>query len=249
MRSGSPKASRWGRVSVVTDRRGQLQRALADVQLRISQACVAAGRHPDEVTLIAVTKTWPLSDVRLLADLGVRHVGESRAAELAEKQAAAADLDLTWHAIGQIQSNKAKVIARHADVVHAVDRLSVVEALGRACTSLQRDLDVLIQISVDPRPSPQRGGAAASDVPALADAIARQPRLQLAGVMAVAPLDEDPDTAFALLARVHADLLRDHPHAQIRSAGMSEDLEAAIRHGATHVRVGSAILGNRPDLH
>ena len=233
----------------MTDRREHLQRALADVHARMAQACTAAGRAPDEVTLIAVTKTWPLSDVRLLAELGVRHVGESRAGELAEKQASADDLDLTWHAIGQIQTNKAKVIARHADVVHGVDRPALVEALGQACSRLDRELEVLIQISLDEQPSPQRGGAAASDVPALAVAITQQPHLHLAGVMAVAPLAADPDRAFAVLARVHADLLRDHPEARIRSAGMSEDLEAAIRHGATHVRVGSAILGNRPDLH
>lgn len=231
------------------DRRGHLERALADVHSRIARACAAAGRAPEEVTLIAVTKTWPLSDLRLLAELGVRHVGESRAAELAEKQAAARDLDLTWHAIGQIQTNKAKVIARHADVVHGVDRLAVVEALTKACSTLHRDLDVLIQISLDEQPSPQRGGADASDVQALAEAMTRQPHLHLAGVMAVAPVDADPDRAFAALARVHAELLREHPEARIRSAGMSEDLEAAIRHGATHVRVGSAILGNRPDLH
>lgn len=232
----------------MTTRREQLARALADVQERIRRACVDAGRDPSEVTLIAVTKTWPASDIRLLADLGIRHVGESRAGELADKHADLADLDLIWHAIGQVQRNKAAVVVQHADVIHAVDRDSLVSALQRAADAADRTVQVLIQVNLDPQPTEGRGGCPPDQVRALAQQISAQPRLTLAGVMAVAPLRADPDEAFARLAVTHEDLLTLAPQAQMRSAGMSEDLEAAIRHGATHVRVGSAILGNRPDL-
>ncbi|HET6817073.1 MAG TPA: YggS family pyridoxal phosphate-dependent enzyme [Mycobacteriales bacterium] len=226
-------------------RRDELAANLASTQARIAAACASAGRAAEDVVLVAVTKTWPASDVRLLAELGVRDVGENRDQEAREKHASCADLALRWHFVGQLQRNKVSSVATYADVVHSVDRISLVGALGRAATSHGRSLVALVQVSLDPTPDAGRGGAAPGDVLALAEAISSTPGLELGGVMAVAPLDADADLAFARLADVAAGLRRVHPAATTISAGMTGDLEAAIRHGATHVRVGTALLGRR----
>ena len=232
----------------MTDRRGEIAHGLDAVRGRIATACSEAGRDPGEVQLIAVTKFFPVSDVRLLADLGVRDVGENRDQEAREKltDPALDGIVLTRHFIGQLQSNKAASVVGYADVVHTADRPKVVAALGRAADHQGRRPRVLVQVSLDDAPA--RGGAAADDVPGLADRIAGEPALELGGVMAVAPLGTDPDAAFARLWEVATRLQADHPAASWVSAGMSGDLEAAVRHGATHLRVGSAILGSRPTL-
>jgi pyridoxal phosphate enzyme (YggS family) len=205
------------------------------------------------VTLIAVTPTYPASDVALLASLGVRDIGENRDQEAAPKAATIADagVDVRWHYIGQLQRNKARSVARYASVVHSVDRPSLVTALDRARQDVGADggvppLDVLVQVSLDPQPG--RGGAEIADVPSLASAVDAAPSLRLAGLMAVAPLGVKPEAAFARLAAVAHDLAAQYPQAVIVSAGMSNDLEAAIAAGATHVRIGSALLGARPLL-
>jgi PLP dependent protein len=227
-------------------RRAQLRAGLDAVRARIDAGCAAVGRDSSEVTLVVVTKTYPASDVALLAELGVRDVGENRDAEAAAKHAECAGLDLRWHFIGQLQSNKARSVATYADLVHSVDRLSLVRALGRAARDAGRTVGCLLQVSLDAAPG--RGGAPAADLAALADAVAAEPALRLHGLMAVAPLGADARVAFAELPRLRASLLPEHPEACFISAGMSGDLEAALAEGATHLRVGTAVLGARPPL-
>jgi uncharacterized pyridoxal phosphate-containing UPF0001 family protein len=249
----------------VAGRSAELAAGLDRVNARIRAACESAGRDPAEVTLVVVTKTYPVSDVQILADLGVRDVGENRDQEAAPKAQECADLGLDWHFIGQLQSNKARSVARYAGTVHSLDRRSLVAALGKGAHQAERTLRCFLQINLDEPmddggSSPSgagapgggspgaRGGLRPGDVPALAAAVAGEPGLELAGVMAVAPLGADPDPAFARLLEVSRRLRETHPAAAAISAGMSGDLEAAVRHGATHLRVGSAVLGERPPL-
>jgi pyridoxal phosphate enzyme (YggS family) len=229
----------------VTDsvRREELAARLADVRRRIEKACEAAGRDAAGITLIAVTKTRPASDVRLLYELGVCDVGENRDAEAAPKAAQCADLDLTWHFIGQLQTNKCASVARYASVVHSVDRPRLIRALGQAVRRAERVMDCLIEVSLDGDPA--RGGALAGDVPALAEALAAEPGLVLSGVMAVAPLGMAPADAFARLLGSAAAVRAVRPAATVISAGMSGDLEAAVEAGATHLRIGTALIGDR----
>jgi pyridoxal phosphate enzyme (YggS family) len=230
-------------------RRAEIAANLDRVEARIAAACRAAGRDRAEITLVAVTKTFPADDVGHLAALGVREVGENRAADAAEKVAACREAgltDLTWHFVGQVQTNKAALVADCCDVVHSVDRARLVTALDKGAGAAGRRLRVLVQ--VDLAGTEGRGGAAPADVPAIAAAVADAEHLDLAGVMAVAPLDEDPGEAFGRLAEVAEALRREHPGAVVVSAGMSGDLEAAVARGATHLRVGTALLGSRPPL-
>jgi pyridoxal phosphate enzyme (YggS family) len=229
-------------------RREELTRRLQAVEERLARACTAAGRERAELTLIAVTKTFPADDVRLLAELGVRHVGENRDQEAAGKAAACSDLSLSWHFVGQLQRNKTRSVATYAAAVHSVDRARLVSALDRAADAAGHPHDALIQVDLDPHPEPGRGGALPADVATLADAVDAAGHLRLAGLMAVAPADVDPAPAFARLGELAAAVRRDHPEATWVSAGMSGDLETAVAAGATHVRVGGALLGSRPPL-
>ncbi|XRQ02825.1 YggS family pyridoxal phosphate-dependent enzyme [Actinomadura welshii] len=230
------------------ERRAEIAEGIAEVRARVAAACAAAGRDESEITLIAVTKTFPASDVRHLAGLGLTDVGENRDQEARPKAAECADLPLTWHFVGRLQTNKARAVAGYADVVHSVDRPRLVKALSDAAERAGRTLRCLVQVSLDEGAPPQgreRSGAAPGDVPALADEIAGAPGLELGGVMAVAPLGADPLPAFTRLAGTAERLRRNHPGASIVSAGMSGDLEQAIACGATHLRVGTALLGGR----
>jgi pyridoxal phosphate enzyme (YggS family) len=209
----------------------------------MAKACEAAGRDVSELTLIAVTKTRPASDVRLLHELGLADVGENRDSEAAPKAAQCEDLDLTWHFVGQLQTNKAASVVRYASVVHSVDRLRLIRALGRAARGAGRVVECLVEVSLDGDPA--RGGAVAGDVPALAEALAAEDGLTLGGVMAVAPLSMAPADAFARLAASAAAVRAVRPGATVISAGMSGDLEAAVGAGATHLRIGTALLGDR----
>jgi pyridoxal phosphate enzyme (YggS family) len=226
-------------------RRAEIRAGLLAVRARISAACQAAGRSPGDVTLIAVTKTRPASDIRLLIELGVTDVGENRAQEAAAKAAECAALGLrpTWHFIGQLQVNKAASVISYADVIHSVDRLRLVRALGSRARNAGRRVTCLVQASLDDDPA--RGGAVADQVPVVADAIAAEDGLVLGGVMAVAPLGVPPAEAFAKLSELSLIVRSAHPGAAVISAGMSADLEQAIEAGATHVRVGTALLGGR----
>lgn len=232
------------------NRLAELRDNLAAVRSRIDRGCVAAGRSSAEITLIAVTKFFPVTDVALLAELGVADVGESRdqdasvkAAELARHTSRA----VRWHFIGRLQTNKARSVARYADLVHSVDRQALADALEDGARRAERPaLEVLVQLSLDEEAGAAgRGGEAAEDLLRLADRIAGSDVLRLAGIMAIAPLDGDPDPAFSRLAEVGRRLRENHPEAGIVSAGMSDDLEAALHHGATHVRIGTALLGRR----
>jgi pyridoxal phosphate enzyme (YggS family) len=233
---------------VTDERHEQIATGLDAVRRRVADAATRSGRQPDDVRLVVVTKFFPASDVRILADLGVTDVGENRHPEAAEKQAACHDLGLRWHFIGGLQSNKAAVVGSYADVVESVDRVKLVGALQRGAHERSHELDVLLQVSLDPPGHDGRSGADAADLPALAQAVDEAGRLRLRGLMAVAPLGEDPATAFARLAAIRTDFCSDRPDATWLSAGMSTDFEAAIEAGATHVRVGSAILGPRPRI-
>lgn len=222
------------------------------MERRLADACAAAGRARAEVTLIAVSKTWPASDVALVADLGQRDVGESRHQEAAPKaeelslRPGAPYPDLVWHFLGRLQRNKAPSVAGYAHVVHSFDRLALAVPLLRGAQEVGRAAPaVLVQVSLDG--DTDRGGVTPEEVPALADGAAAA-GLLVRGVMAVAPLGADPRAAFDRLAAVAARLTAQHPRATWISAGMSGDLEAAIAAGATHVRVGTALFGHRPPL-
>jgi pyridoxal phosphate enzyme (YggS family) len=237
------------------ERRADLAQRLSAVRGRIAAACVEFGRDPGEVTLIAVTKTYPAGDVRRLVDLGVHDIGENKDQEAAPKAAelAAAQALVRWHFVGHLQRNKCNSVAGYADLVHSVDSVPLAQALDRAAARHRdRPLDVLVQVSLDGDLA--RGGAATgAPVPErefdrVVEAVAAASGLRLRGVMTVAPLAWDPEAAFSRLAEVAHALRQEHPAATVVSAGMSSDLEAAIAAGTTHVRVGSALLGKRPPL-
>lgn len=228
------------------DRHHQLAASLETTRGRIAAACAESDRDPSDVTLVVVTKFFPASDVRILADLGVTDVAENRHQEAVEKAAECADLALRWHFVGGLQSNKAAAVTSYADVVQSVDRGKLVGPLSRGAAERSRVLDVLLQVSLDPPGADHRAGAAPADLAALAERVAGAESLRLRGLMAVAPLGEEPAAAFDRLAAAHHALLVEHPDATWLSAGMTGDLEAAVVRGATHVRVGSGVLGSRP---
>ncbi|GGQ17507.1 YggS family pyridoxal phosphate-dependent enzyme [Streptomyces roseolilacinus] len=238
----------------MTDRRTELAENLARVEERIAAACAAAGRAREDVTLIVVTKTYPASDVRILAELGVRHVAENRDQDAAPKAAACADLDLTWHFVGQLQTNKVRSVAGYAQVVQSVDRLKLVSALSTAAVRAGRELDCLLQVALDAEAGErgERGGVAPEGVEELAAAVDDAPGLRLRGLMTVAPLAGPyagrQRAAFERLMEFSSHLRVNRPAANMVSAGMSADLEDAVAAGATHVRIGTAVLGVRPRL-
>ncbi len=248
------------------DRAAELRQNLTALRSRIAAACAAAGRPEQDVTLIAVTKTFPASDVRLLVAMGVTEIGENRDQEAAPKAAACADLrpPLRWHFVGQLQVNKCVSVVRYADVVHSVDRPRLIRALGSRAAHAGRTITCLVQVNLDPaavwadasavhdqvpdgpaHADVHRGGARPDQVLALAGQVAAQDGLRLGGVMAVAPLGQPAGPAFGRLAEVAALVRAAHPAATMISAGMTGDLEEAIAAGATHVRVGTALLGSR----
>lgn len=230
-------------------RRDEVAHNLSVVRQRIADACASAGRSAEEITLTVVTKFFPASDVRLLAELGVTDVGENRHQEAEAKARECADLDLRWHFVGGLQSNKAAAVARYADVVESVDRAKLLGGLSRGARERGAVVDCLVQVSLDPPDAHgARSGAPPEEVPALAEQVGGTEGLRLRGVMAVAPLGEDPAEAFARLAEVASEVRRIDPSATWVSAGMSGDLEQAISAGATHVRIGSAVLGSRPAI-
>jgi PLP dependent protein len=238
---------------VAEDRRAELARRLGAVRERIAAACAAAGRDPAAVALLAVTKTVPAADVALLLDLGVEAFGENRAQEAAAKVAEVSALRPgarpRWHFVGGLQRNKARLVAPWAARVESVDSVRLADALDRAARRADDagerpgPLPVLLQYSVDG--DPRRGGVPDAGLAELAEHVAALPGLVLEGLMAVAPLGADPDRALAAVAAAAARLRAAHPAATVVSAGMSGDLEVAIRHGSTVVRVGTALVGER----
>jgi PLP dependent protein len=229
------------------NRRDELAANLARVERRIAAACAASGRDRSEVTLVVVTKFFPAADVHHLHHLGVRHVAENRHQEAVGKREECAGLQLTWHYVGHLQSNKAAAVGGWADVVQSVDRAKLLPGLARAAEDRGVLRDVLLQVSLDPpEAAGARSGAPPDRAVELAAACAGHAALRLRGVMGVAPLRGDPQQAFALLLRTAAQVRTEVPTADWVSAGMSGDLEQGVEAGATHVRVGSAVLGNRP---
>ncbi len=227
------------------ERRDQIARGLDQVRGRIEAAAVESGRDATGVTLVVVTKTWPLSDLRILHDLGVRDFGENRHQEAEEKAAELSDLDINWHFIGQIQSNKAARIPAYAAVVHSVDSSRLAQRLNSGAHRFDGSLDCFVQVNL----AGEAGGGVDDDqVLEVTRAIDECGRLRLVGVMGIAPLGGDAVAAYARLAEHSRQVASQHPDATAISAGMSDDLEAAVMAGATHVRVGSAVLGRRPSL-
>lgn len=222
----------------------ELAARLSAIDERIVDAARRAGRDPAEITRIVVTKFHPASLVRDLAALGVRDVGENRQQELSAKAAELGDVDVRWHFIGQAQTNKASAIRRSADAVHSVDRDRLADALHRAADG-DDVLDVTVQVNLTDDPG--RGGVAPEEARSLAEHVLSLPSLRLRGVMAVAPLDEDPAPAFARLRGISEQVRELEPTADWISAGMTGDFVEAVAAGATHLRIGSAITGPRPD--
>ncbi|MDX3656020.1 YggS family pyridoxal phosphate-dependent enzyme [Streptomyces sp. ID05-26A] len=225
-------------------RAAELAENLAEVEERIAKACEVAGRARGEVMLLAVTKTWPASDVEILYGLGLRNFAENRDQEAGEKVGQLRHLaEARWHMVGRLQRNKAKSVVEWADQVDSVDSVRLAEALAKAARARGTTLDVLLQVSIDGDTS--RGGVAVADVAELAGVITRSGDLILRGAMTVAPRTMNPSQAFQALVSVVSRLRDDHPTATHVSAGMSGDLEDAISHGSTCVRVGTALLGSR----
>ncbi|MEU8959830.1 YggS family pyridoxal phosphate-dependent enzyme [Streptomyces sp. NPDC048518] len=235
----------------MTERKSQLAANLAAVEERIAAACAAAGRKREDVTLIVVTKTYPASDVRFLSELGVRHVAENRDQDAAPKAAECADLPLTWHFVGQLQTNKVRSVVGYADLVQSVDRPKLVTALSAAAVRAEREVGCLIQVALDAEEN-GRGGVGPGGIEELADLVAAAPGLRIDGLMTVAPLTGTyagrQQAAFERLMEFSTLMRAAHPAANMVSAGMSADLEQAVSAGATHVRVGTAVLGVRPGL-
>ena len=237
----------------MSDRKSELADALAQVHQRIEVATASAGRAPGSVRLVAVTKTFPATDAALLTDLGVVDLGENREQEATPKVAELRELrpeaSVRWHMLGRLQRNKARAVARWAAEIQSVDSDRLADALDRAVGNAREagdrtePLDVLVQVSIDGDPT--RGGAPLDTLMPLADRIARSGELRLRGIMAVAPLTMDPADAFERLAAAADRLREDHPEATELSAGMTGDLELAVTHGSTCVRVGTALLGTR----
>ncbi len=219
------------------NRHEMIEANLRDVRERIAKAATNAGRDPNEILLIAVTKTFPISDVEILKTLGVNNFGENRDGDAAPKAAAVAG---TWHFQGQIQSNKLKSICSWAHVIHSLDDVSHFRIIEKVAT---HPLEIFLQVNLDS--AEHRGGASLENLYPLAEEIERNPIHKLAGLMAVAPLDSNPEEAFSQLAAVQSSFLKRFPDARALSAGMSGDFEIAIAHGATHLRIGSQILGSR----
>jgi pyridoxal phosphate enzyme (YggS family) len=221
-----------------------LDERLAAVQSAVADAARAADRDPAAITTIVVTKFHPASLVRELVGLGVRDFGENRHQEAQAKAAELTDLDARWHFIGQLQSNKARAVRRYASAIHSVDRSGLVSALGDPQPGAH-PLDVFIQ--VDLSDDPGRGGVVPAEVDPLVEAVLAKGDLRLRGLMAVAPLGADPARAFAAVRGLSERVRGAAPSATALSMGMSGDFAEAIREGATHLRIGTAITGKRPD--
>lgn len=225
-------------------RKDQILSNLESVKEKISAAAQAAGRSPSEITLIAVTKTFPVSDLEILHELGVRNFGENRDQEAAPK-VGVLPADITWHFQGGIQSNKLKSISNWASVIHSVDKFKYAQMISQF--SVGKTKEIFIQVSLDTLPQ-SREGVDPADLMQLAEQIMSLPNLQVKGLMAVAPLDQPTEQAFVRLQQIQQRFIQLYPAASSLSSGMSGDYELAISLGATHVRIGSSILGNRSPI-
>lgn len=224
----------------MTTRADVIAESLEQVKEKITIAARGASRSVDEITLITVTKTYPVSDIEILHDLGERNFGENRSEEGAEKSA---QVNGTWHYQGQVQSRKLREIAGWATYVHSIDSSDHALKLSRICGELGKDIAIFLQLSLDG--APDRGGVIDTEIFALAEKVARLPNINLAGLMCVPPLSYDHQRAFSEIAQIQQRFKSSFSAAKLLSAGMSSDFEVAIAHGATHLRIGSQILGSR----
>ena len=223
------------------NRKAEIAANLNKVKERIAGAAAKAGRVPADIQLIAVTKTFPISDLQCLYELGVRDFGENRDQEASEK-VGQLPADIKWHFQGQIQSNKLKSITSWASYIHSIDQIKYAKMVSEFAGDQRRS--IFLQVSLDEVPE-SRGGVDPVKLVELANEITQFANLNLMGIMAVAPLEENADQAFSRLAQIHSNFKESFPAAKYLSAGMSGDYETAIMHGATHLRIGSSILGNR----
>ena len=223
----------------MSNRKVEIAANLQEVRDRISRAADLADRDPAEIELIVVTKTFPITDIEILSELGEHHFGENRDQEAAPKALAISGTSTTWHFQGQIQSNKIKSISQWADVIHSISTAKEILKFAQS----PRTHQVFLQVSLDGEL--ERGGANPNELADLAELVNESNNLELMGLMAVGPLGVDPEIAFADLAQINQGFVSDFPNAKYLSAGMSGDFESAILHGATHIRVGSSILGSR----
>ena len=224
----------------MTTRADFIKESLGLVKEQIAAAATGAGRSVDEITLIAVTKTYPVSDVEILHNLGQRNFGENRSEEGAEKSA---QVNGSWHYQGQVQSRKLRDIAEWATFIHSIDSPDHAVKLSRICGEIGKEISIFLQLSLDG--APDRGGVIATEILALADKVAELPNINLAGLMCVPPVTYEHQRAFSEIAQIHQKFISTFSQAKSLSAGMSSDFEVAITHGATHLRIGSQILGSR----
>lgn len=220
-----------------------LAQRLAEIDARITARLEANNREQSSISRIVVSKFHPAQLVRDLFDLGVRDFGENRDQEASVKAQEVVDLDLSWHFIGQLQSNKVKSVLEYASVIHSLDRQSLLEALIKQTAVSDKTVDVFVQVNLTDDPG--RGGVEPSELLAFAEQVAACSKLNLLGLMAVASLDGEEERDFGKIAQLSEALRRDHPDSRFISAGMSNDFELAIDYGATHLRIGTAITGNR----
>jgi hypothetical protein len=220
----------------MSDRKAEIAQNLQEVKERIIGAAKSVNRDPNEIELIVVTKTFPISDIEILRELGESNFGENRDQEAGPKAEA---IPATWHFQGQIQSNKIKSICEWADVIHSISSEKEILKFAQS----PRKHQVFLQVSLDGEVG--RGGASPADLAQLADLVNESNNLELMGLMAVAPLGVEPMKAFADLALINQGFAGRYPNSKYLSAGMSGDFEAAIKYGATHIRIGSSILGSR----
>ena len=220
----------------MSDRKAEIVQNLQEVKERIIGAANSVNRDPNEIALIVVTKTFPISDIEILRELGETNFGENRDQEAGPK---AEMISATWHFQGQIQSNKIKSICQWADVIHSISSEKEILKFAQS----ERKHQLFLQVSLDGQEG--RGGASRAELAQLADLVNESNNLELLGLMAVAPLGVEPDKAFADLAQINQGFAGQFPNSKFLSAGMSGDFEAAIKNGATHIRVGSSILGSR----
>ena len=224
----------------MTTRADFIKESLGLVKEQIAVAAIGAGRSVDEITLIAVTKTYPVSDVEILHNLGQRNFGENRSEEGAEKSA---QVNGSWHYQGQVQSRKLRDIAQWATCIHSIDSPDHAVKLSRICGEIGKEISIFLQLSLDG--APDRGGVIATEILALADKVAELPNINLAGLMCVPPVTYEHQRAFSEIAQIHQKFISTFSQAKSLSAGMRSDFEVAVTHGATHLRIGSQILGSR----
>ena len=229
----------------MTNRLDELRANLESLESEIQQAAAASNAKQD-IQLVAVSKTWPTSDVRFLYELGQRHFGENKSQDAVIKAGELQDLsEIVWHHIGQVQTNKAAQIVSYAEFVHSIDRMRAAEAINKAAANQNKTIKVFIQVSLDDEPSAERGGVNPTELNELAIEVSGLSSLILVGLMAVAPVEASAEVAFARFDEIAHEFAHNFPDATLRSIGMSGDFSQAIAAGATHLRIGSTLFGNR----